>query len=104
MEAEPEVGSQVGMEVEQEVGCHQGVPVDLNLNLKPHNLPSPVWTCYLKLSPIFAVSKLAPFLHAICDVPLLPHPVEAAVGPAARSSMHYAAVTSTSYHAVELHP
>jgi hypothetical protein len=44
---EPDVQSQVGMEVEQEVGCHWGVPEDLDLDLKLHNLPRPVWTCYL---------------------------------------------------------
>jgi hypothetical protein len=59
--------------------------------------------CDLRLPPIFAVSELAVFLHAMCDVPLLPHPVEAAVEPAAHSSMRYASVASTTHHAVEQH-
>ena len=99
---ELEVRSQVGKEVEQEVGCHQGVPVELDL--KPHSLPMPVSTCGLHLPPIFAVSELALFLHAICDVPLLPHPVEAAVELAARSSKHYASAACISHHAVKQHP
>ena len=83
-----------------EVGCELRVPEDW----KPRKLPSPVWMCCLRLPPIFAVSELALFLHAICNVPLLPHPVEAAVEPAANSSIHYGSVASTSHHAVELHP
>lgn len=59
--------------------------------------------CCLQLPPFSAVSELALFLHAICDVPLLPHPVEAAVDPAAHSSIHYALNASTSHHVVELH-
>ena len=37
---ERDVQCQVGMEVEQEVGCDCGVPGDLGL--KPHDLPTPV--------------------------------------------------------------
>ena len=59
---------------------------------------------YFQLPPIFAVSELAPFLPTICDVLLLPHPVGAAVDPAANFLSQYASVASTSHHAVELHP
>ena len=98
---EPVVQSQawVGMEVEQEVGYHPGVPGDL----KPHNQPRPLWMCCWKLPLIFAVSELALYPLAICGVPLLPHPVEAAVEPVAHSSRCYASVASTSHPAVEQH-
>jgi hypothetical protein len=39
---EPEVQSQVGMEVDQEVGCHWRDSGDLDFGLNPHNLPRPV--------------------------------------------------------------
>lgn len=95
---EPEVHSQVGKEDEREVGCHwQGPPGDL----KPDNQPRPVSMSCLQFPPIFAVSELAPFLLPICDVLLLLHPVEAAVEPAAHSSI-YSFVASTFHQAVDV--
>lgn len=100
---ELEVQSQVEMEDGQDVGCHWGVPGDLNLNLKPHNLPRPVWTCGLQLPPIFAVYALGLCAPLMFDVPPLPHPVEAVVEPGAHSSMQ-PTVGSISDLAVELQP
>ena len=59
--------------------------------------------CCLRLPLIFAAFELALCLRAICDVPLLPHPVAAAVVPVAHSSMCYAYFASISHHAVEQH-
>ena len=73
------------------------------MDLKPHNRPRPLWTCCWQLPLIFAVFELALYPLAICDVPPLPHPVEAAVGPVAHSSRCYASAASTSHHAVEQH-
>ena len=101
---EPEVHSQVGMEVEREVGCHwQGLPGDL----KPDNQPRPVLMscCCLQFPPIFAVSELALFLHPFCDFPLHPHYVEAAVAafePAVDSSACHAILVSISPQSVDV--
>ena len=57
----------------------------------------------MRLPLIFAVYPLILCVLPTSDVPLLPHPVEAAVEPAAHSSIHYGTLASTSHHAVELH-
>jgi hypothetical protein len=92
-----EVGEQQQVEVEGMVKHVEVVHV-------PHSLANVAWMYYFQPLPIFAVFECAPSLPTICGVHLLPHPVGAAVDPAAYFSLSYACVASTSHHAVELHP
>lgn len=94
---DPERGS------EEDDGIEEAVEVQ-HVESVLDDLDFPVSTCCLRLPPISAVSEFALFLHAICDVLLLPHYAEPPAEPAAQSSDDYASAASTSHHAVELHP